>query len=288
MNAEREQQICAQPSSRNATMDREAILERNNVKVGGSPHAARTLVLVHGFGTDQRAWAPIVEALIGECRIVLLDQAGAGESDRASFAQHRYLNLHQYAADLVEVCEALDLRDAVFIGHSVGAMTCALAALKQPRLCARLVLIGASARYLNDAGYHGGFSEDALNQLYRNVLDNFSAWTDAFAPMVMANADQPALAQHFATTIRSIPREQVFTVLCSIFQSDHRADVCQLDKPTLLIQARDDIAVPIEAAEFLHRSIRGSELRLIDASGHLPHVSAPGAVLDAMRDFVLA
>ena len=42
------------------------------------------------------------------------------------------------------------------------------------------------------------------------------------------------------------------------------------------------------AAELLHRRIRGSRLEILDAEGHLPHVSAPELVVAAMRDFVRA
>jgi sigma-B regulation protein RsbQ len=52
------------------------------------------------------------------------------------------------------------------------------------------------------------------------------------------------------------------------------------------VQSRDDAAVPREVAEFLHRQIPRSRLQVIDASGHLPHVSAPQTVIAAIRGFL--
>jgi sigma-B regulation protein RsbQ len=54
------------------------------------------------------------------------------------------------------------------------------------------------------------------------------------------------------------------------------------------VQSRDDAAVPREVAEFLHRQIPRSRLQVIDAAGHLPHVSAPQTVIAAIREFLAA
>ena len=265
-------------------------VRQHNVTVVGRPDAARTMVFVHGFGTDQRAWSRVWPAFADEFRIVLFDNAGAGGSDPAAFQQHRYLTLDRYAQDLCELLQAMRLRDVVLVGHSLGAMTALLTGIARPDLVARIVAIGASPRYLDDPadGYRGGFSEDDPNRLYHAVTVGRDEWADAFAPQVMANPGRPALARHFAETIKSVPNDAVLTVLCSIFQSDYREAVGRLERPALLLQTASDIAVPPSAAELLHRRIRGSRLEILDAEGHLPHVSAPELVVAAMRDFVRA
>jgi sigma-B regulation protein RsbQ len=261
-------------------------LKKNCVTVTGKLDAARSIIFVHGFGTDQSAWKDVATEFLDDFRVVLFDNVGAGHSIPEAFVQERYLNLHRYADDLLDICAALQLHDAILVGHSVGAMIGLLAAIKAPSFFARLVLIGASPRYLDDGPYHGGFTEKDLNELYRAVTTGYSDWADDFAPLAMANGDQPNLALRFAATIKSIPADRALTVLCSIFQSDHRADLAKLDKPTLLIHTREDVAVPAEVAGYLQQSIRCSRLVVIDATGHLPHLSAPFAVIGAMRDFV--
>jgi sigma-B regulation protein RsbQ len=52
----------------------------------------------------------------------------------------------------------LGLKNAVFVGHSVSSMIGVLAAKKAPELFGKLVLVGPSARYIDDEGYFGGFS----------------------------------------------------------------------------------------------------------------------------------
>lgn len=263
-------------------------LVKNNVKVTGNMAADRSMVFVHGFGTDQSAWRDIYTPYLADYRIILLDNVGAGKSPPEFFVQHHYLDLRRYVTDLLDVCAVLQVHDAVLVGHSVGAMISALATLQQPARFSRLVMIGASPRYLNDTGYHGGFGADDLNGLYSAMRSSYAQWADQFAPTVMRNEDRPSLARHFADTIKAIPQERALTVLCSIFQSDHRADIAKVRLPTLLIHAQDDVAVPLDVARYLNEHIAGSQLAVIPVSGHLPHISAPGQVLSAMRDFVNA
>ena len=70
------------------------------------------------------------------------------------------------------------------------------------------------------------------------------------------------------------------------FSPNHRGDLGKLDKPVMLIQTREDFAVPMSVAEYLQRHIRNSCLKVIGATGHLPHVSAPDQVVSVMQAFL--
>ena len=107
------------------------------------------MVLGHGFGADQRIWRRLVPRLSRDHRIVLYDYVGVGASDRSAYDPKRYVRLDGYADDLIEILTALELRDAVFVGHSASAMIGVLAAIRAPERFSRLVLLAGSARYLN-------------------------------------------------------------------------------------------------------------------------------------------
>lgn len=261
------------------------ILARNAVTVTGREDASQTLVFVHGFGTDQRSWRSVVPAFENDFRIVLLDNVGAGATPPSAFTQHRYLNLDRYASDLVEVCDALQVRRATLVGHSAGGMIVLLAAALRPDIASRLVLVGASPRYLEDRGYPGGFTREAIQDIYRAVTSNYHEWAERFAPLAMSNSDRPQLAEHFAEALKGIPPDRALTVLCSILQSDYRERLPAVRHPTLLVHAREDAIVPLAVADYMHRSIPGSELQVIGATGHFPHLSAPAEVIAAIRGF---
>jgi len=70
-----------------------------------------------------------------------------------------------------------------------------LASLKAPGLFSDLVLVGPSARYINDDGYHGGFAKDDIDELLASLGDNHMGWPKAMAPAIMGTADRPELGE---------------------------------------------------------------------------------------------
>src|ERR1700744_3801910 len=106
------------------------VLSRNNVKDFG--RGSRPIMFAHGFGCDQNMWNDVARALEPDFRIILFDHVGAGRSDLSAYDSSKYGDLSGYADDVVEIGRALDLQDAIFVGHSVSAMIGALATLKAP------------------------------------------------------------------------------------------------------------------------------------------------------------
>lgn len=261
-------------------------LIRNNVNVVGNLVSDQAMIFVHGFGTDQSVWKDVATPFLGDYKVYLMDNVGSANTAPDDFVQHRYLNLERYAQDLVEVLEALEVKGAIAVGHSVGGIICLLAAVKAPERFSRLVLIGTSPRYRDDEGYCGGLTDEGIDKVYNAALLSYEDWTRSFGFATMANPDRPELARQFVESLRKIPQERTLTVLCSILQSDYRHILPLVRHPTLILQARRDSIVPLEVAEYLKRSIEGSSMGIIEAEGHFPHVSAPEPVVAAIRAFL--
>ena len=140
-----------------------SVLERNNVRVSG--RGVQPIVFAHGFGCDQNMWRFVAPAFEDAYRVIRFDHVGAGRSDLGAWTRTKYGRLDGYAADVLEICAALDLRDVIFVGHSVSAMIGVLAATAEPDRFAALVLVGPSPRYIDDDGYVGGFTEQVVTEL---------------------------------------------------------------------------------------------------------------------------
>jgi sigma-B regulation protein RsbQ len=262
------------------------VLKRNVVNVEGDTTSPHTVIFSHGFGSNQSAWNLIKPAFKQGYKLVTFDHAGAGNTDLNHFSPAKYQSLEAYASDLIEICDTLHLKDAIFVGHSAGAMIGLLASLSAPELFSKLVLIGASPRYLNDGDYIGGFTQEALNGLYAAMQTDYLEWASGFSRLAMRNEKRPELAAVFAKSLRSLRPDIALSVARSIFQSDYRHILPHVKKDILLIQSHNDIAVPKEAATYLHHHINGSKLNYIDADGHFPHISAPGEIISCIQEFV--
>lgn len=260
------------------------VLSRNNVIISGK--GERTIMFSHGFGCDQHMWGPVARSFERDFRVVLFDHVGAGRSDLTAYESQKYARLDGYADDVVEIGEALGLKDAVFVGHSVSAMIGALATLKAPGMFCDLVMVGPSPRYIDDGDYTGGFSHAQVEELLEFLADNHLGWSAAMAPAIMGNPDRPelgeALTNSFCATDPDIARQFARTT----FFSDNRADLAQLQVRTLILQCQEDIIAPQCVGEYVHEQVPNSQYVLLEATGHCPNLSAPAEVAAAIRAFV--
>ncbi|MFH8609817.1 alpha/beta fold hydrolase [Streptomyces sp. NPDC018029] len=261
------------------------IIRRNNVTVTGNPHGP-AVILAHGFGCDQNMWRLTVPALERDHRVVLFDYVGAGHSDLTAFSAERYGSLDGYAQDVVEVCERLDLRDAVFVGHSVSGVIGVLAARQAPERIGSLVMIAPSPRYIDDDGYRGGFSEEDIEELLESLEANHLGWSAAMAPLIMGNPERPELGEELKNSFCATDPDMALVFARTTFLSDARDDLKSVQVPTLILECTQDAIAPREVGAFVHRSVPGSTLVTLDATGHCPHLSAPEATNAAILDFL--
>jgi len=261
-----------------------SVLVRNHVQVTGN--GDRTMVFSHGFGCDQSMWHDVARQFESDFRVVLFDHVGAGRSDLAAYDRGKYSTLDGYAADIVEIGHALDLQNAIFVGHSVSAMIGALASIAAPGMFSDLVMVGPSPRYIDDEGYTGGFSRPQVEELLDFLEENHLGWSAAMAPAIMGNPGKPELGTRltnsFCATDPTIAREFARTT----FMSDNRHDLARITARTLVLQCREDIIAPTAVGEYVHANIPGSQFMLLDATGHCPNLSAPAEVTAAIRAFV--
>ena len=261
-----------------------SVAARNNINIKGT--GDRAMVFAHGFGCDQNMWRFVSPAFENEFRTVLYDHVGAGGSDLTAYDAEKYATLSGYADDLIQIGETLGFENAIFVGHSVSSMIGVLASVKVPRMFESIVLIGPSPRYINDGEYIGGFSNNDIEELLESLADNHMGWSAAMAPAIMGNPDRPELGEELTNSFCRTDPDIAKAFARVTFTSDNRSDLRNVTARTLILQCREDIIASEGVGEFVHRSIPGSTLSLLDATGHCPNLSAPDKVIAAMRAFI--
>lgn len=261
------------------------VWHRNNVHVVGVP-SGRPIVFAHGFGCSQEMWRHVTPGFVQDHCVVLFDHVGAGGSDLSAYERSKYDSLHGYADDLLEILAALDLRDVVYVGHSVSAMIGVLAANRDASRFGALVLVGPSPRYLNDVDYAGGFDQADIDALLDSLDANYLGWSSAMAPVIMGNAGRPDLATELTASFCRTDPAIASHVARVTFLSDNRRDLARVSTPTLVLQCTDDAIAPLSVGEYVHRSIRGSDLVVLEALGHCPNLSAPRELTAEIRAYL--
>ena len=95
------------------------VRRRNNVRVSGNL-AGRPIVFANGFGCSQEVWRAVVPYFEDDYKVIRFDHVGSGGSDLAAYNSAKYESLSGYAADLLDILSAEDLKDVVYVGHSVS------------------------------------------------------------------------------------------------------------------------------------------------------------------------
>lgn len=260
------------------------IMRRLNAKVTGSN--APAMMFAHGFGCDQNMWRYVAPAFEHSHRVVQFDYIGSGGSDLSAYDVARYSSLEGYADDVAALARALEIKGGIFVGHSVSAMIGLIAARKAPELFATLVLVGPSPCYINDGDYVGGFTQAQIEELLDFLDSNHMGWSQAMAPVIMGNPDRPELGEELTNSFCRTDPEIAKQFARTTFLSDNRADLGPVAARILILQCREDVIAPVCVGEYVHEALPGSELVMLDATGHCPNLSAPEQTIAAIKAFV--
>lgn len=262
------------------------ILTRNNVKViaGDGP----VLLYAHGFGCNQNMWDRVTPAFKSAHQQVLFDYVGSGKSDISAFDPEKYASLRGYAQDVLDICDALDLKNGVtFVGHSVSCNVGILASIARPELFDKLVLLGPNPCFVNHPpDYVGGFETEDLEDLLDLMDQNYIGWANYLAPVVSAQDGQGSVTKELSESFCSTDPLVAKVFARTTFFSDNREDLPKVAVPCLILQHRTDSLAPISVGEYVHTHLAGSTLKVLEAHGHCAHMSNPQLIIDAMHEFL--
>jgi sigma-B regulation protein RsbQ len=269
-----------------ALMDAQHVISRHNVADTGP--GCPPMVFVHGFGCDQTMWRHVAPKFESECRTVLYDLLGMGKSALAAYDFDRHADLVGHADDLVDVLDALDLRGVTLVGHSVGASIAVLAARRATDRVESLILVSPSPSFLNDPanGYQGGFEKGDLEGLVDLLNENQLGWSQQMAPQIVGHpAEDPNTEELTQSFCRTHPRIATHFARAT-FLADSRDEFAGLLLPTLIVHCDQDALVPMPVLDWMQRHMPHSDVEVLSARGHCPHMTIPESVTRAIGRFL--
>jgi sigma-B regulation protein RsbQ len=259
-------------------------IQRNNVTIKGK--GKQIMLFAHGFGCDQNMWRFITPAFEEDYKIILLDHVRAGNSDLSAYSTEKYSQLEGYAADIVNICEEMELKEVIFVGHSVSSIIGIIASLQLPGLFKSLILVCPSPSYINEGDYVGGFTHEQITELMDSLDNNHLGWSMTMAPVIMANPEREELTKELTNSFCRTNPEIAKEFARTTFFSDKRDLLSKVNIPTLILQCSEDVIAPEEVGVYVHEKIKNSKLVLLEATGHCPNLSAPEETIAAMKAFL--
>ncbi|HYW50975.1 MAG TPA: alpha/beta hydrolase [Gemmatimonadaceae bacterium] len=239
----------------------------------------RVIVLANGLGTSQRTWRHVVDALDGRARFVRFDNVCSPAAPPGGYRAEVYSSIYAYVDDAVQLITELDLRDVLFVGHSISGIIGLLAAVTIPDHISRLALICSTPRYLEDVDFRAGFPRDRLDAILLELQTNYAGWARTFAESACGPDATPEQWAELADGLAGMPPDVAFRVFQLVFFGDARAILPRVRQPVFVMHSQEDLVVPSSAGEYMVQQIPRAQLVPLSAKGHLPQLTRPAEIV---------
>ena len=240
------------------------------------------LVLLHGLMAHGGFFRE-QDVLADNFRLIRIDLRGHGFSakDRAS--------VEQIAADVAELADALDLRDAIGVGWSLGA-TILWHVLTGPaaRRFAGAVVVDMTARVLNDEDWDLGLSAEACEARSAAIRDDFERFALAAGQAIFAQPvenEASALAEWASFEFARNDPATIAALWASLVRQDVRTLLEGIRHPTLIVHGAQSRLYGEDTADHLVAALPDARAVRFDRSGHAPHLEQPELFNRTLRDF---
>jgi pimeloyl-ACP methyl ester carboxylesterase len=242
------------------------------------------LVLLHGLMAHGGFFASQAD-LARDFRIIAIDLRGHGASARPGDRP----TVEQIAADVSGLAEALDLRDAIGVGWSMGA-TILWHVLSGPAASrfAGAVVVDMTARVRNDEEWDLGLSPEACEARSQAIRDDFQSFAVNAGRAIFAQPVAPGQEEAADWAGLEFARNDsgaIGSVWASLIRQDVRALLERIEHPTLIVHGARSKLYGDDTADHLVEALPDARAVRFEGSGHAPHLEQPELFNATLKDF---
>ncbi len=232
--------------------------------------SAATLLLVHGAGGSHLTWRCQLKKLSDQFLIIAVDLPGHGQSEGMGEA-----TIGGYARYVSELMQALDLRDVVLGGHSMGGAIALDIALNDPSRLAGLILVGTGARLR------------VLPAIFSVIREDFELAIQSMAGFMFGPAASAELIEEEKQLLSKSSADVMLKDFTACDSFDIMDRVGFIRVPALIVCGREDRLTPPKYSQTLHEKLSGSEIVLLDECGHMPMLEQSGKFDERVSSFMM-
>ena len=265
-------------------MPSEQFIDIGRVRVAyyeaGAP-ASGTIVFAHSLFMNKAMFAPLMDRLSDQFRVIAYDARGHGASSQS--VDERY-DMEAYYDDAAAFVEALDCGPVHFAGNSMGGWTALRLAARRPDLVRSAIALGSS-----------GEGEPDLHA-FDPVLDNLKARGGQGIEHIFADiffGDTSLSSEAFATVrehwLKHLSELTPFFAqpgAAVVYRSAINAELCHCETPILALAGAQDHVYPIALSENIARAAPRGEWAVVEEAGHSVALEQPDTVAALIRTFI--
>lgn len=251
------------------------------------PRDAPVIMLLHGSNADLHTWEPWVEALKGQYRVIRFDQVGHGLTGPDPSGDYSTAN---FVADIGAVADKLGLGRFILGGNSMGGKHALAYAIAHPERLDGLVLVDGSggpmlklARKDDEDSGNIGFTiarMPGVNLLVEQITPRELIQQSLEQSVSVKSVVTPAAVDRYWELLRYPGNRRATLARFSLpYDPLAAADIAKVTTPTLILWGAEDRIIPVEAGQWLAKTMPNNQLVIYPKIGHLPHEEAPEATL---------
>jgi pimeloyl-ACP methyl ester carboxylesterase len=236
------------------------------------------LLLLHGYADSWRSFELVLPYLPDSVRTIALSQRGHGDASRPPEGYRP----HDFAADLAEFMDILQLESSVIAGGSSGGFAARRFAVDYPERTLGLILLGSPFTLHDKPG---------VLELWESTI---SKLTDPVDPRFVRDFQE-------STHVRPVPENFLHTVvneslkvparvwrstLEGLLEDDSSESLARIKAPTLILWGDQDTVVPLSDQEKLTAEIESSRLVVYPDVGHAIYWEEPSQVASDIGVFI--
>ncbi len=240
----------------------------------GDPEGA-PVVLPHALGLDLHLWDAVIPLLPRGLRLIRYDLRGHGKS---SVPPGPYA-MGALVRDAERLMDHLGLRDAVFVGLSIGGLIAQGLAVKRLDLVRALVL--------SDTAVKIGTAQTWANRIATVRQGGIAAIADATMERWFSRKERTGpVAEAIRARLLSTPPEGYIGCAAAIGGTDFITPTSGLTLPTLVLAGSEDGSTPPDLVRELASLIKGAQFHILRGAGHLPPVDRPAEFAALVAQFL--
>ncbi|EYE98065.1 alpha/beta fold hydrolase [Aspergillus ruber CBS 135680] len=242
----------------------------------GAPSNGLTFIFIHGLGSSQNFYYPVIPYLTPKHRCITLDTYGAARSEYTG----QPISIASIAQDVVSVLSKFQVPQAVVVGHSMGGLVVTLLGANYADRVKGIIAIGPTHP-----------SETLVNVMTKRAETVSQSGMEPMAntiPFGATGTGASALSKSFIRELILNQTPKGYAALCNAIASAPSIDYSAINKPFLLIAGEEDKSASLDGCHFIFDNVQGKEKRMevLAGVGHWHCVEAPDQVGRAVLDFV--
>jgi non-heme chloroperoxidase len=241
----------------------------------------RTYILVHGWKQSHRLYDRVIASLEKQNRVLAFDQRGMGESDKPNCDY----SFDRMAADLAEMLEIFDVKNATLVGWSMGCTT-SLSYLSSPQSRVdRLAVLNGPLRLTRTSDFPFALEQEELDGYIQGMESAWPRDEDEFYSDSLLPANR-SMARWLLQVGFQTPLDVALKLVRQQASLDHRKTIAGLSIPVLAIYSKFDPYWPVQLGEWIAASAPNGALSLLENSAHCAPLEEPENLCRILEDFV--